>query len=1031
MRRTYTLLSSATLIASLFVTTSALARWIEVTPSLSSSSNDIMRVISSDRYSTRVEFRLPGIERDSVNIDGSEYYRATIPGAGVTTIVGEPELPRVGGNIMIPANATPTMTIVSQDNVEWKMGAPVPSKGSLTRNVDPASVPYKFSANYSTGSFPANTISLGKPFRLRDATGVNLLFHPLRYDAASGKTTITRRLVVDITTSTPAGKSGKPVAIMSHNGKIDPSFLNVYKRAFSNFGAMVSLNSREVSTEHFVRALGGILVITPERFRDTIAPLVEWRKQTGYAVEVTTVPAGVKPADVKALIQRAYDINKIAYVILVGDADSVPPFPGVSGNASYNEADPLYGTVAGNDKWPDVIIGRLTAETNDELATQVNRTLRYEREPGSGEWYSKAVGMASDEGDPSDGARMDKVRDTLLGWHYTQVDQFYDPGASADSVSAAVNEGRGFMNYIGHGDVTLWVTTGFNNTNVNALTNDGKWPVIVSVACVNGDFDGQTSFAEAWLRAGTPANPRGAIAMFASSTNQAWIEPTIGQLEIAQMLTTRKATTVGSLFLNGSVAVLESGMDRAEQTFETWHIFGDPTVTMRTQQPGAIRASSTVWAPGAPSYILNVGEPDIRGGITQNGELIATGVSTSDGNLEMRVLRVPMIGAATLTLTGPDKIPAIVDINFEKSEKPLLVSGTFTVNNRVDGTAFLGERLSIGGSFTNLGASAASGATVRVSSVIGPATLVSDSVTLADVPSEGVIALPMGGLELAVANDAQANDAIVVRLEWDVPNGHSGAQSITLRVQRAALAITSLGLGEFTEGTYLGIAPGTTGPMTLVVTNTGNETITDGELVHAMPTACLSAIDGSMRLPALAPGQSATLNQLTATIASNCVPRQTGEIRLAGSYTSVAMHPSLAVQSTFTVGKIRVFSANYENVNLPLEDGAPASTDFGVVMEDTGLIMDIQVKVDITHTYIGDLVVGLVHPDGTYVNFHANGGGSADNLNLLLGKGGTPFANLSKFVGKEAKGTWLLRMRDTTKPDPGVLNNVKITVWSY
>jgi len=77
------------------------------------------------------------------------------------------------------------------------------------------------------------------------------------------------------------------------------------------------------------------------------------------------------------------------------------------------------------------------------------------------------------------------------------------------------------------------------------------------------------------------------------------------------------------------------------------------------------------------------------------------------------------------------------------------------------------------------------------------------------------------------------------------------------------------------------------------------------------------------------------------------------------------------------------------------------------------------IKVSITHTYKGDLVVDLVAPDGTVVNLHNRSGGSADNINETFTK------NLS---GEAANGTWTLRVRDAAFLDTGTLNNWTLDV---
>ncbi|MFH9013412.1 S8 family peptidase [Streptomyces sp. NPDC017943] len=78
----------------------------------------------------------------------------------------------------------------------------------------------------------------------------------------------------------------------------------------------------------------------------------------------------------------------------------------------------------------------------------------------------------------------------------------------------------------------------------------------------------------------------------------------------------------------------------------------------------------------------------------------------------------------------------------------------------------------------------------------------------------------------------------------------------------------------------------------------------------------------------------------------------------------------------------------------------------------------LQVGVDITHTYRGDLVIDLVAPDGTAYRLKSAASDSADNVNT------TYTVNASSEV---ANGTWKLRVQDTAAQDTGTLNGWKLT----
>jgi serine protease len=79
----------------------------------------------------------------------------------------------------------------------------------------------------------------------------------------------------------------------------------------------------------------------------------------------------------------------------------------------------------------------------------------------------------------------------------------------------------------------------------------------------------------------------------------------------------------------------------------------------------------------------------------------------------------------------------------------------------------------------------------------------------------------------------------------------------------------------------------------------------------------------------------------------------------------------------------------------------------------------LQVGVDITHTYRGDLVIDLVAPDGsTYRLKSSSGSDSADNVAT------TYTVNASS---ETANGTWKLRVQDVAAQDTGRINSWKLT----
>jgi subtilisin-like proprotein convertase family protein len=80
---------------------------------------------------------------------------------------------------------------------------------------------------------------------------------------------------------------------------------------------------------------------------------------------------------------------------------------------------------------------------------------------------------------------------------------------------------------------------------------------------------------------------------------------------------------------------------------------------------------------------------------------------------------------------------------------------------------------------------------------------------------------------------------------------------------------------------------------------------------------------------------------------------------------------------------------------------------------------NLEVSVDITHTYRGDLAISLVAPDGTtYLLEDIPNNDSNDNVLK------TYTVNVSS---ESASGTWRLRVDDTATGDTGTLNSWGMT----
>lgn len=111
----------------------------------------------------------------------------------------------------------------------------------------------------------------------------------------------------------------------------------------------------------------------------------------------------------------------------------------------------------------------------------------------------------------------------------------------------------------------------------------------------------------------------------------------------------------------------------------------------------------------------------------------------------------------------------------------------------------------------------------------------------------------------------------------------------------------------------------------------------------------------------------------------------------------------------------------YENttpVDIPDNDSTGIESSISVNQE--GHVFGVEVGVNITHTWRGDLIVKLTSPEGTEHTLHNRSGGSADDL--------IESWTLDTFNGESMQGDWTLSVSDNAALDTGTLNRWDLTI---
>jgi subtilisin-like proprotein convertase family protein len=164
----------------------------------------------------------------------------------------------------------------------------------------------------------------------------------------------------------------------------------------------------------------------------------------------------------------------------------------------------------------------------------------------------------------------------------------------------------------------------------------------------------------------------------------------------------------------------------------------------------------------------------------------------------------------------------------------------------------------------------------------------------------------------------------------------------------------------------------------------------------------------------------------------------------SGAFNDIG-HPDGTWSSWFGFGKVDAAAAVEEA--LRLLGGPPASSNTitksstpskaipdnnitGVTdvinVNEVGTVFAVKVDLDITHTYIGDLVIKLVSPRGTPAFLHERNGGSTKNILKTYDLQNAP--TLTRFNGESTSGNWTLEVIDAANVDAGVLNKWTIFI---
>lgn len=876
------------------------------------------QVESADRSGLRIHLNFPAFESTPVELNGNEFQSLTFAGAGIWGQLGQPELPVLAKLVRLPNQSDWRWEILQSDFVELSGYTVAPLQEGTVETpdgkIEPA-VSFDQNAYQQDRWFPTEPLELGQPIIMRGFRLGRLEMHPIQFNPVRNLLRVYRSLTIQITF---AGQ-GENVIVAEKMQK---------SRVFSRLVTSNVINP-EPFREDDDLVLGGYLFITPPGFQSSqwLNDLVEWKRKKGFPCTlVSTSQTGSTSSQITSYIQTVYDTWPIPpdYLVLVGDNDQGMPthYYSYTGDAT----DLPFTLLEGTDYFPDMLAGRLSVDSNTDLSVVCAKILNYESNPYMTDptWFTRGLMVYDYSGSLSCKNVKERCRDLMLEHGYTSVQQVTNPPNyyGASYINPIISNGVTFVNYRGYGSYSSWTPPNYYTSDILALTNGFKLPVITSIVCGGGNFVSSTDpcFGEGWIRYGSVSSPKGAVSFVGPTslyTHTRWNNCIDGG--IYQGIFEEGIGDFASAVLRGKFE-LYYGMPNnqgpggttssVECYFHIYNILGDPGLEMWTGTPAELTVTHPAsLAQGVNSFDVNVaiGSSPVEGALVcvrrSENDYQNTAWTDEAGSVLMD-LSGTVAGTYYVTVTGHNLKTYSSTFTISQEAVALGIDSYDVDDDMIgesngdgDGQFNPGETIELAVTLANTGSSqTATGVGATVTSSDPFLTITQNSLTGPNA-APGATS-PLGDdFNLVLSTEAPHSHIVQVSLQASSAQG-----SWTNLINLPVVAPLAEAVEYSIENPSGVLNPGEMADLTITLLNSGGDPLSNGSGILSSLDAMLTVTDNYGQWNQILPGGSVanTSNKFTLLAAPNCPPGWTVPLQLivtAGNYVD-----TLVV--TFMVGEI-------------------------------------------------------------------------------------------------------------------------------
>lgn len=596
------------------------------------------KVLKSDANGMKLRVQLPTVRFVPRTGGGKNWTQIVMPNDEATGTPGTPGIPVAGDVIGVPDGAK---VVVKSSNVDSYVldgvnlypaqpdAADAIAKAPNFDKPPFANSSFAFDPKaYNTGGMvPASPADGGILGQARDVTVGNLTVPGAQYNPKTDKLKVLTSVDVDVTF-----KGGTH----AFSNELSSPWEQAQRDRLAGLLNANIINSKILEV---LRPCGEeMLVITNPATLAAAETFATARRGAGFLTRIVQVGSGAGQIGSTATAIQAYIRAQLtavhcvhpSYITIMGDDELVPTFTDGPGGIP---SDLKYSMRNDTDELPDVAIGRILGDGQDQVGTAVAKIVGYEAAAPGGAAFLNHATLAAMFQDTESGSEVndgqevrtftqfaETVRNGLVKRGVT-VDRVYTDDPATDpkkfndgtslpaslqkptfpwdgdgtDVSADWNEGRFLIIHRDHGWSDGWGDPFFTTTDVEALKNGALLPIVMSINCASAEYDNdESSFVQQVL----VKADGGAVGVFGDTRNSpSWHNSQIGLGFVDGLLPSvlpfegpKTAQRMGDALVNGKLRLagiappsgpgISGGDGNTRNELYLWHFFGDPSMQM-------------------------------------------------------------------------------------------------------------------------------------------------------------------------------------------------------------------------------------------------------------------------------------------------------------------------------------------------------------------------------------------------------------------------------------------------------------------